>query len=280
MEAARVRGHSVHALASNLLEMQALEMEVSRAAPDVVIHLAAISFVGHTDQRAFYEVNVIGTMNLLDALERLPRRPSSVLLSSTANVYGNCLASPIVEEQIAAPANHYAASKLTMEQMSRARLNTLPLFWTRPFNYTGTGQAPDFLIPKLVKHAAQKSAEVELGNLEVEREFNDVRFVCEAYLELLQHAEPGKTYNVCTGRTYSLRNVLEQLAHLTRHTLVPKIRSDLVRPNEIKMLCGDPSLLHRTVGRLKDYTLQDTLSWMLAAEINNSTFRAAAQSIR
>lgn len=260
---ARARGHQIHALASNLLDQQALESEVAQAMPDAVVHLAAISFVGHNDPGTFYQVNVMGTLNLLDALTKLPYRPKRVLLASSANVYGNCTASPIPEAQTAEPLNHYAASKLAMEHMSRTRLNDLPIFWTRPFNYTGSGQAPNFLIPKLVQHAAQRAPKVELGNLDIEREFNDVRFVCEAYVDLLQHAQPGETYNICTGQTYSLRAVMEQLTELTGHAMSPQSRTDLIRPNEIHRLCGDPAKLLRTASPLPVFTLRDTLRWML-----------------
>ena len=86
---------------------------------------------------AFYNVNVLGAMNLLAGLTALPVKPRKVLLASSANVYGNCDASPITEGQLAAPVNHYAMSKLAMEQMAWTYLDRLPIVITRPFNYTG-----------------------------------------------------------------------------------------------------------------------------------------------
>lgn len=268
---ARTVGHTVHALKADLLQADALHDEIKQVQPDGVVHLAAISFVGHADTDAFYRVNVQGTLNLLDALAKLTRRPQSVLLASSANVYGNCTESPICEVQCPAPVNHYAASKLAMEHLARTRVEDLPLFFTRPFNYTGSGQSPSFVIPKLVEHFAARKPMIELGNLAVEREFNDVRFVCNAYLQLLHHAMPGETYNICTGRTYTLQQVINTLVELTGHTLQVQVNPDFVRASEIHRLCGDPAKLLKCTGAPLDIGLRDTLDGML----QNSTARHA-----
>ncbi len=261
--AARACGHEVLALQANLNDKVALQAEVAQAAPEAVVHLAAISFVGHADVSSFYNVNVIGTLNLLDALAALPQPPRSVLLASSANVYGNCEQSPIKEAQLPAPVNHYAMSKLAMEHMARTYADRLPLFFVRPFNYTGPGQDASFVIPKLVAHFARRAEVVELGNLDVEREFNDVRFVCEAYLQLLQKATPGEVYNICTGQPVTLRAVLALLTEVTGHQLQVKVNPAFVRQNEIHRLCGSPQKLVGAVGKLASPTLADTLRWML-----------------
>lgn len=87
--------------------------------PDAVVHLAAISFVGHGDANAFYSVNVIGTMQLLDAIADMKKTPQRVLLTSSANVYGNCTSASITEDSPTVPVNHYAMSKLAMEYMAK-----------------------------------------------------------------------------------------------------------------------------------------------------------------
>lgn len=263
--AARAAMHEVFALQANLNNTDALKAEVAQVAPEAVVHLAAISFVGHADVNAFYNVNVIGTLNLLDALASLPKPPDSVLLASSANVYGNCQQSPITETQPPAPVNHYAMSKLAMEHMARTYLDRLPLFFVRPFNYTGPGQAPSFVIPKLVAHFARQAQAVELGNLDVEREFNDVRFVGAAYLQLLHKAKRGEVYNICTGQPVTLKAVLALLSQITGHSLHVKVNPAFVRANEIHRLCGSPDKLLATVGELVSPPLMDTLRWMLKA---------------
>lgn len=262
---AEAAGHSVWPLQVNLNDADALREEVRLAQADWLVHLAAISFVGHADENAFYTVNVIGTMNLLAALEALPTPPIKVLIASSANVYGNSEASPISEETPPSPVNHYAVSKLAMEHMALTHSQTLPMVLVRPFNYTGPGQAAQFLIPKLVSHFARKADRIELGNLHVEREFNDVRMVCEAYLTLLEKGLPGETYNVCTGKTHNLRGVMDRLEQLTGHQMAVTVNPAFVRANEVHRLCGNPSKLLSCVGELAPYTLDDTLQSMLDA---------------
>lgn len=267
---ARAAGHKVVALACDLGDRSELQRQVLAAAPDCVVHLAAISFVGQADDNAFYAVNVVGTMNLLEALTGLPRTPDRVLLASSGTVYGNCEASPIAESQAQAPTNHYAMSKLAMEHMARVYADRLPLLVTRPFNYTGEGQASQFLIPKLVSHFAQRARAIELGNLHVEREFNDVTMVCDAYIKLLEYGEPGETYNICSGDGYTLQHLIDVFSRLTGHRLEVRVNPAFVRRGEVHRLFGSPaklqSLLARKGAAVVKVPLEDTLRRMLAAQ--------------
>jgi nucleoside-diphosphate-sugar epimerase len=256
-------GHSVVPLVADLTDQAALTKEVNAVQPDAVVHLAGISFVGHADSAAFYQVNVIGTTNLLSALAGLTKKPSCVLLASSANIYGNCEASPITELQPPAPINHYAMSKLAMEHMALTYADRLPIVIARPFNYVGIGQAPQFLIPKLVDHFLKRAEVIELGNIEVEREFNDVRMVVDAYLRLLVKGQPGETYNVCTGRPFALQAVLNALSSITNHEIAVQVNPAFVRENEIQSLCGSPTKLIGAIGPLKEYSLTDTLQTIL-----------------
>lgn len=256
-------GHVITPLDANLLDVPALELEVSKLKPDAVVHLAGISFVGHVYDRAFYDVNLFGTLNLLDVLIRCAPPLKCVLLASSANVYGNCDASPIDETQTPFPVNHYAMSKLAMEHMAHTRLPELPMIVVRPFNYTGPGQSNSFVIPKLVNHIVRKAPTIELGNLHVEREFNDVRMVCDAYLRLLEHGVPGQIYNVCSGITFTLDRVLGELASLSGHRPEAIVHAAFVRPNEVHRLCGNRKKLETAIGPLAFVNIVDTLTWML-----------------
>lgn len=268
-ERAIAAGHTISALQSDLTHRDAMLKEVLEVAPDAVVHLAAISFVGHAHDAAFYAVNVVGTTNLLDALVQLPVRPNRVLLASSANIYGNATQSPIKEDQAPAPVNHYGMSKLAMEFMARTYSDRLNLVITRPFNYTGPGQDANFLIPKLAVHFAARSQSISLGNLNVEREFNDVQMVCDAYLLLLAHGEPGEAYNICSGRPHALRQVIETFARMTSHNPRIEVNPAFVRPNEVHRLCGDPSklqtLLTKQHASLEEPELEETLARMLRA---------------
>jgi nucleoside-diphosphate-sugar epimerase len=264
---ARAAGHEIVELTANLTDPAAIKSQVAEAAPEAVVHLAAISFVGHSQASAFYDVNLIGTLNLLDALQGLAKAPSQILLASSANVYGNCDRSPIVETQTPAPVNHYAMSKLAMEFLAKTYAHKLPVFFVRPFNYTGPGQADSFLIPKLVAHFHRRDASIELGNLHVEREYNDVRMVCDAYLQLLGRAQSGETYNICTGKTHTLDQVINMLTELTGHHIQVSVNPNFVRANEVHRLCGSSDKLTRTLAGLHRYALPDTLQWMLDAAV-------------
>lgn len=269
--AAEAAGHTVMALQANVTDKAAVAAEVAQMQPDAVVHLAAISFVGHADDSAFYAVNVVGTMNLLAAAAALPAKPRSVLLASSANIYGNCDASPIAESQPPAPVNHYAMSKLAMEHMAMTYLDRLPIVIARPFNYTGPGQAPQFLISKLVSHFARKAERIELGNLHVEREFNDVRMVCEVYLRLLDKGVPGQAYNVCSGQPHTLQHVIATLEQITGHRMDIQVNPAFVRVNEVHRLCGSTDKLVATVGDLPAHRLEQTLAWMLErAEVSHA----------
>jgi len=269
MERASAKGHSVIALRSDLMDDEALRQEALEVSPDAVVHLAAISFVGHADEKAFYAVNVVGTTNLLDALAKLPARPQRVLLASSANIYGNTESSPISETQPPAPVNHYAMSKLAMEYMARTYEDRLNLVITRPFNYTGPGQDVNFLIPKLAKHFASRAPSIALGNIHVEREFNDVRMVCSAYLALLAHGEPGTAYNVCSGQPYELQHVIDAFTYITGHKLEVLVNPAFVRGNEVHRLCGNPARLNALLLKhgveLETPALTETLQRMLSA---------------
>lgn len=237
--------------------------ELARARADAVVHLAAIAFVGHSEANAFYDVNVLGTTHLLDALVTMDHRPTAVLLASSANIYGNSDASPISEMQPPAPVNHYAMSKLAMEYMARNYMDTLPIVIARPFNYTGVGQSESFVIPKLVSHFSRKAPDIELGNLDVEREFNDVRTVCESYLGLLDMGVPGECYNICSGAPVKLREVIVLLEEITGHLLKVRVNPAFVRASEVHRLCGSPAKLEAAIGVLQHHNLKQTLNWML-----------------
>lgn len=256
-------GYTVTGLSSDLTDYDALAEEVSQVQPDAVVHLAGIAFVGHGNANAFYEVNLIGTRNLLEALAQHAPDVASILLASSANIYGNKAEGALTEETAPDPVNDYAVSKFAMEKMAKLWIGKLPLFIVRPFNYTGVGQDEKFLIPKIVSHFREKKPVIELGNLDVWREFGDVRAVADAYRNLLERCPVGEVLNICTGSTHSLREVIELCEKVTGHTIQIKVNPQFVRANEVRELSGDNSRLKSHIGDWQTPELEETLRWML-----------------
>lgn len=247
----------------DLMDSRELSRIINHIKPAVVIHLAAIAFVAHGDANAFYNINLLGTRNLLQALSQSDPLPESILIASSANVYGNSSVERLDENAAVNPVNDYAVSKLAMEYMSRLWMDKLPIIISRPFNYSGVGQAENFLLPKLVKHYQQRARAIELGNMDVRRDFTDVRALSQACVTLLQARPYGEIINICSGRSYSLRNIIELCEKITGHHLEIHINPLFRRANEVKILCGDNSKLRRFIPDWDTPPLEDTLRWML-----------------
>lgn len=231
--------------------------------PDHVVHLAALSTVTHADATELYAVNTVGTDHLLQAIADTCPQVRKVLLVSSANVYGNADADPIDESVPPAPVNHYACSKLAMEFIARTWFDRLPIVIARPFNYTGPGQTEAFLIPKLVAHYAERRPNLELGNIDVERDFSDVRMVAEAYVRLIGSDATSAVVNVCAGAGRSLRSLLAELRTITGHDPTLRVAPHLVRRAEVHRLIGCNRRLIAIVGKLPFHDFSATLHDMV-----------------
>lgn len=248
----------------DLADFGSLAAAIADVSPDKVVHLAAIAFVAHSDVGEMYRTNVLGTRNLLHALAGQEKKPHSVLLASSANVYGNAREGVLDEDTPAAPVNDYGITKAAGELVASAYRDRLPIIVARPFNYTGRGQSPDFLIPKIVSHVLEGAEEIELGNLDVERDFSDVRGVVDAYARLLEaKGAVGGTFNICSGRAVSLRKVIDLVRAISGRNLDVRVNPAFVRPDEVKRLWGSPAKLEQTIGPLAMPPLEETLHWML-----------------
>ncbi len=249
---------------ANIEDINSVRAAVVATRPDYVIHLAGVAFIANEDAMQFYRVNLFGTLNLLQALKDTGIAPKKIVISSSASVYGRSPISPVGEGACPVPVNHYAMSKLAMEHLAKPWMEQFPIVITRPFNYTGAGQGSHYLIPKLVEHFGKRSAFLNLGNVDVVREFNDVRMIAEIYVRLMTDALPGTVVNLCSGKGYKLADILLLLEHMTKY--MPVLRRDpaLMRDNEIRVLVGDPHLLDSIVRDAPRFSIEDTLVDMLA----------------
>jgi len=246
----------------DILNEEALFDVLNKVKPNYVIHLAAISFVASKNQQNIYTVNVFGTINLLNAIEKLEYSLNKILVASSATVYGN-IEGELNETMCPKPVNHYGNSKLVMENMIKPYFEKLNIIITRPFNYTGVGQESHFLIPKIVSHYKLGKEKIELGNIDVLREFNDVNFVIRSYTELMLSNACSEIVNVCTGNAINIKDVLAAMSDIAGYTIKVSINPMFVRPNEIKVLKGSSKKMINIVG---DFTnelhIEDTLKEM------------------
>ncbi|WP_329741580.1 NAD-dependent epimerase/dehydratase family protein [Dyella sp. A6] len=252
---------------ADLLDRDAVQRAVADADADVVLHLAAIAFVAHGDVDEMYRVNVVGTRNLLEALAAAKKRPERVVLASSANVYGNADVEPITEDTPPAPANDYAVSKLAMEYMASLWMDKLPITLTRPFNYTGVGQNEKFLLPKIVNHFRRGERVIELGNIDIARDFQDVRFVARTYRQLLgaRSCGNGNVVNICSGVAHSLMDIVHILEKIAGYQIKIQVNPAFVRANDVLRLTGCNKKLEQLIGPLDVVPMEQTLSWMYAA---------------
>ncbi len=269
-------GYAVHGLrrsgesnenttALDLLDADGLARMVAEVKPDVVVHLAGISYVAHRDVSAIYQANVLGTRNLLDALAQSEHRPSSVLVASSAHVYGPSSHALLSEQSPMAPFNDYAVSKVAAEYVARLYMDRLPIVVTRPFNYIGIGQALSFFVAKVVDHARRGEKVLRLGNLDVERDFTDVRDLAHCYAALIERRLDGELVNICSGRSVSLRTVIELVEALSGISFEIQSDSEFVRDNEVNRLAGSNGHLQELTGGYTFRPLRETIQWMLDA---------------
>lgn len=233
--------------------------------PDYLIHLSGISYAAHINNEDFYKVNTIGTTNILDAFLELNLNPKKIILASSATVYGNQGLEVLDESLCPMPVNHYGASKYAMECLARGYFDKLPIIITRPFNYTGIGQAEHFLIPKIVKHFKEKRDVIELGNLHVEREFNDISFVCEVYKRFLESETKSKIVNIASNRGIKLLDVISMMNSITNYEIKVEVNPAFVRKDEIRTLTGSNTKLFNIIGKIEQKNFKQTLKGMIEA---------------
>lgn len=239
---------------------RAVDEVVEQSRPDVVFHLAAVSFPPEADRAPVvtFDVNVLGTVRLLHAIGL--RRASGtldpvVLVIGSAVQYGRHEESdmPLDEGAEQRPVNTYAASKVAQEvaAVQAHRATGLRVICTRSFNHSGVGQAPEYLLPSLVARVMRIARGEErcltLGNDAV-RDYLHVSDVVRAYLLLVSRGTAGEVYNVASGHGVSVRQLAADV--LLRANVNAEISKDpaLARSTDIPMLVGSPDRLMRDTG--------------------------------
>lgn len=240
--------------------------------PRTVFHLAAQSSpaLSFKKPQETFEINLIGTVNLLEALRGLKEKCRLVLISS-CEVYGPVsVDKPISETQPYNPVSPYASSKVFQEIscLQYFRTYDLDTVVIRPFPHTGPGQPPSFALPSFARQIAEiekgkRVPVIRVGNLSAQRDISDVRDVVQAYRLLAEKGRPGETYNVSSGQAVSMEEALSMMLQMSRISIKTQTDPALMRPADVPLLWGDPAKLKSETGWSPSFQLKDTLENLL-----------------
>jgi GDP-4-dehydro-6-deoxy-D-mannose reductase len=246
---------------------------VGPSPPDAVIHLAAQSFVPDAlrDPATTLQINILGTLNLLQALKGVGFG-GRFLYVGTGDIYGLVpeAALPVPETYPAVPRNPYSVSKLAAEALCRqwSITESLDVVLARPFNHIGRGQserfvASDFARQIVAVRQRTRPPVLRVGDLDVTRDFTDVRDVVRAYFALLDRGASGEIYNVCSGEERSIRSIVERLAALAGVEIALEPQAVRLRKAEQRRMRGDPAKIRAATGWKATTPLDDSLAAML-----------------
>ncbi len=246
---------------------------VEAVRPSAVLHLAAQSFVPRSfeDPRETLDINLLGTLNLLQALSACSFGGRLVYVSS-GDIYGRVPeeALPVSESRVPEPRSPYAVSKIAAEQLCLqwARTEGLQAIIARPFNHVGPDQDPRFVLPALARQVAlieagRQAPVIEAGDIDTTRDFTDVRDIVAAYEAMFRHGKIGRIYLVASGIERKVRDLLADLCRLAG--VAPEIRQDQtkLRPAEQRRMVADASLLTQDTGWRPQVPFKTTLSDIL-----------------
>lgn len=261
-------------LCMDITDPSSIKESLKQSVPDAVFHLAAQSMVklAWVDPITTLQVNIIGTINLVDALKDiLPCRLITVGSSEEYGLTGKS-GEPLTEDHPCLPQNPYAISKLTMGQVALqlAQRHELKLIHVRPFNHFGPGQQLGYVVSDFASQVAEIEQNIKppvlmVGNLSARRDFSNVRDVVQAYSLLLEKNPASGIYNVCSGIDRSAQEILEILLNYATVPIEVKQDKHKLRPSEVPLFVGSYAKLKQATGwqpRQKfENSILETLNW-------------------
>jgi GDP-4-dehydro-6-deoxy-D-mannose reductase len=267
----------------DLCDAARVTASVAALQPAAVLHLAAQSSVASSfkNPKATIDVNFLGTLNLLLALSAIGFKGVFLYVSS-ADVYGHTSMEelPVGELQPLRPRSPYAVSKVAAEALCYqwSQTNEFRIVLTRPFNQIGPGQDKRFAIADFAHQIAairrcSQTAELITGDIDITRDFTDVRDTIRAYHLLLSNGLNGEIYNICSGQERSVRFLIQALLRIARADAKIQIDYDRIRPNEQRRVVGDPSKIRTQMGWTPEIALDTTLTDILR-EVEENECRA------
>lgn len=248
----------------DILDSEFMTKTISALKPDVIFHLAGFTSVKESwdSPELAMKINKGGTEILYKAITSSSPNTKVILISS-AEVYGIPQKSPINENHPTSPLTPYGKSKLAQEEVTKAN-NLVKTIICRSFPHTGPEQKPIFVVPSFAKQIAAiekgKQENLAVGNLEAKRDFLDVRDVVRAYRLLAESSLWGNTYNISSGASYSIKEVLDTLISLSQTKIKVVVDQSKLRPSEIPVLWGDNTKLRKDLDWSPTISLKQTLA--------------------
>lgn len=239
--------------------------------PDIVYHLAGQSFfdVGRDNPQHTLNINVIGTMNILEAIRRQGSIPKKIIVASSASIYGIPNHIPTNEDEPMKPLSIYGVSKVSTDRLAYQYFKNydLPITTIRPFIIVGSRQQ----IGNSINSFASQIAEIEkvgkgiikIGNLSTSRDFTDVRDCVNGIWKLTNEGINGEAYNICSGISRKMEDVLNQLLKLSSAEISVEIDKDKLRPSDSPIECGSNHKLNSLTGWIPECRWEDTLEEIL-----------------
>jgi len=250
----------------DLLDKGAVSDVIKAIKPDVVFHLAAQSSVkkGWEQPELTFDINVNGTKNILDAVGK----DVEVLVVGSADIYGIPKDVPIREDSGLNPISPYGKSRLEQEKLVLEYCKKgFQIVMTRSFTHTGPGQLPIFVCSDFAKQVVEVEKgireEVLTGNLDVRRDFTDVRDMVKAYLLAVGKCEIGERYNICSGRGFTIKDILDILLGMSNIQLEVKQDAAKIRKNDIPVMVGDNTKFCNATGWKPEIPFEKTLKDLL-----------------
>ncbi|MEK7446377.1 MAG: GDP-mannose 4,6-dehydratase [candidate division NC10 bacterium] len=259
---------------SDLRDLSSVRTLLETAAPTHVIHLAAQSFVAASWQAPAETLttNILSQVNLLEAIRGLKIRPRFLAVGSSEE-YGLAYPEelPIKETNPLRPLSPYAVSKVTQDMLGYQYFKSygLPIIRSRAFNHEGPRRGDVFVTSNFAKQVAEIEAGLRepamfVGDLKPRRDYSDVRDIVRGYWLLLERGEPGEVYNLCSGRSWAIQQVLDfLLEQSTVKGIQVKTDPARLRPSDVMVLEGDPSRMHKATGWKVEIPFEQTLSELL-----------------
>ena len=253
----------------NILEKESISNLFAQEEPDYIFHLAAQSSVALSwkNPGLTVDVNIKGSVNVLDAVKDMERRPR-VLLIGSGEEYGRILPNetPITEDNNLRPGNIYAATKACQNMIGKiyADAYDMDIMMVRAFNHTGPNQAPLFVVADFCKQVADIEAGLQepvlrVGNLSAERDFTDVRDVVRAYGLLVAKGEKGQTYNVGSGHAVSIDSILQMIVSMAKCEIKVETDPAKLRPIDVPIIEADTRKLQDCTGWKPEIPLSKTI---------------------